>query len=46
MPVLSNGWSDDGGWTELWASAEPVVRPVLACACAGALGVATVTGWP
>jgi hypothetical protein len=46
MPVLSNAWSDDGGWTELWSAAEPVVRPLLACACTGALTVATLTGWP
>ena len=46
MPVLSNAWSDDGGWTELWSAAEPVVRPLLACACIGALTVATLTGWP
>jgi hypothetical protein len=45
MPVLSNAWSDDGRWTELWSAAEPVVRPVLACACVGALAVATLTGW-
>ena len=31
MPVLSNAWSDDGAWTEVWAAAEPVVRPLLAC---------------
>jgi hypothetical protein len=46
MPVVSNAWSDDGGWTELWTAAEPVVRPLLACACVGALTVATLTGWP
>jgi len=46
MPVLSNAWSDDGGWTELWSAAEPVLRPVLACASVGALTVATLTGWP
>ena len=46
MPVLSNAWSDDGGWTALWSSTEPVVRPLLALACAGALLVATLTGWP
>lgn len=45
MPVLSNAWSDDGGWTELWSSAEPVVRPLLACVCVGALAVATWTAW-
>ena len=43
MPVLSNAWSDDGGWTELWSSAEPVVRPLLACSCVGALAAATFT---
>ena len=31
MPVLSNAWSDDGAWTAVWAAAEPVVRPLLAC---------------
>jgi hypothetical protein len=45
MPVLSNAWSDDGGWTELWSSAEPVVRPLLACTCVGALAVATWAVW-
>ena len=45
MPVLSNGWSDDGAWTELWSAAEPVVRPILACAGVGALAVATLTAW-
>jgi hypothetical protein len=45
MPVLSNAWSDDGGWTELWAAAEPVVRPLLAVACVGALAAATVAAW-
>ena len=45
MPVLSNAWSDDGGWTEVWSAAEPVVRPVLVLSCAGALAVATLTGW-
>ena len=45
MPVLSNAWSDDGAWTEIWAAAQPVVRPLLAVACVGSLGVATVTEW-
>jgi hypothetical protein len=45
MPVLSNAWSDDGGWTEVWSAAEPVVRPLLACACVGAFAAATLTGW-
>jgi hypothetical protein len=45
MPVLSNAWSDDGAWTQVWAAAEPVVRPLLACACVGALAVATATAW-
>ncbi|WP_214366739.1 hypothetical protein [Pseudonocardia sp. H11422] len=40
MPLLSNGWSDDGSWTRLWARAEPVVRPLLALTCVGALTVA------
>lgn len=43
MPVLSNAWSDDGSWTEVWAATERVVRPVLACACVGALTVAALT---
>jgi hypothetical protein len=37
MPLLSNAWSDDGSWTELWARSEPVVRPLLALVCVGAL---------
>jgi hypothetical protein len=37
MPLLSNAWSDDGSWTRVWARSEPVVRPVLALACTGAL---------
>ena len=45
MPVLSNAWSDDGAWTEIWAAAQPVVRPLLAVACVGSLGAATVTEW-
>jgi hypothetical protein len=45
MPVLSNAWSDDGGWTEVWSAAESVVRPLLACVCVAALAVATLSGW-
>jgi hypothetical protein len=37
MPVLANAWSDDGGWSEVWAGAEPRVRPLLACAGVGAV---------
>jgi hypothetical protein len=40
MPLLSNGWSDDGSWTTVWASAERIVRPLLALTCIGALVVA------
>jgi hypothetical protein len=40
MPVLSNAWSDDGSWTQVWAGAERVVRPLLALTCVGALTVA------
>ena len=40
MPLLSNAWSDDGSWTEVWAGAERVVRPLLALTCVGALAVA------
>ncbi|GEL18496.1 hypothetical protein PA7_23330 [Pseudonocardia asaccharolytica DSM 44247 = NBRC 16224] len=42
MPLLSNAWSDDGGWSDLWARAEPVVRPALALTCVAALTVATL----
>ena len=45
MPVLSNAWSDDGGWTAVWVAAEPVVRALLACTCVGALTVATLAAW-
>ena len=46
MPVLSNAWSDDGSWTEVWSAAEPVVRPLLAVVCVGALAGSTFVGWP
>lgn len=36
MPLLSNAWSDDGGWSAVWSRAEPVVRPVLALAAVSA----------
>jgi hypothetical protein len=39
MPLQSNAWSDDGAWTAVWARSEPVVRPVLALVCVGALTV-------
>jgi len=37
MPLLSNAWSDDGAWTEVWARSEKVVRPLLAVVCVGTL---------
>ncbi|GAA0937018.1 hypothetical protein [Pseudonocardia zijingensis] len=40
MPLLSNAWSDDGSWTQVWARAERAVRPLLALTCVGALAVA------
>lgn len=40
MPLLSNAWSDDGGWTALWVRSEPVARPLLALTCVGTLTVA------
>jgi hypothetical protein len=40
MPLLSNAWSDDGSWTELWARSERVVRPLLALTCIGTLSTA------
>ncbi|MDN5748328.1 MAG: hypothetical protein L0H64_07455, partial [Pseudonocardia sp.] len=36
MPLLSNAWSDDGAWTQVWSRSESVVRPVLALAVVGA----------
>jgi hypothetical protein len=43
MPLESNAWSDDGTWSTVWERAEPVVRPVLAVACVGALVLAMLT---
>jgi hypothetical protein len=37
MPLLSNAWSDDGSWTVVWGRTEPLVRPLLALTCVGAL---------
>lgn len=39
MPLLSNAWSDDGGWTELWSRTERWVRPLLAVTVIGTLAV-------
>jgi hypothetical protein len=43
MPLLSNAWSDDGSWTGRWERSEPVVRPLLALTCVGALAAAVLT---
>jgi hypothetical protein len=43
MPLLSNAWSADGGWTELWGRSERLVRPVLALTATAALAVAMLT---
>jgi hypothetical protein len=40
MPVLSNAWSGDGSWTQVWAGAERVVRPLLALTCVASLTIA------
>ncbi|WP_219418072.1 hypothetical protein [Pseudonocardia nigra] len=45
MPLLSNAWSADGSWTEVWGRAEPVVRPLLALTATGALVVAMLSTW-
>lgn len=42
MPVLSNAWSDDGGWTEVWAGTEKLVRPLLTVTTIAALAVAAL----
>jgi len=43
MPLLSNAWSSDGAWTELWSRSERVVRPLLVLTCTGALTAAILT---
>ena len=43
MPLLSNAYADDGSWSSLWRSAEPVVRPLLAVTTAGALLLAVLS---
>ncbi|RZT84859.1 hypothetical protein EV383_1715 [Pseudonocardia sediminis] len=42
MPVLSNAWSDDGAWTEVWSGVEKTVRPLLAVTTTAALAVAVL----
>lgn len=37
QPLLSNAWSDDGGWAAVWDRAQHRVRAVLALAATGAL---------
>ncbi|MDN5931845.1 MAG: hypothetical protein L0I24_12420 [Pseudonocardia sp.] len=37
MPLLSNAWSDDGRWTEVWSRTQAWVRPVLALTVVGSL---------
>ncbi|MDN5860218.1 MAG: hypothetical protein L0H84_16530 [Pseudonocardia sp.] len=44
MPLESIAWSDDGAWSRVWSRAEPVVRPLLACVCVGALVLAMLAG--
>ncbi|WP_433279854.1 hypothetical protein ACQPZA_09530 [Pseudonocardia xinjiangensis] len=44
MPLLSNAWSDDGAWSELWARSERIARPLLALTCGGTL-VAAMLEW-
>lgn len=45
MPLLSNAWSADGAWTDVWSSSERVLRPVLALITVGCLAaVMIVTG--
>lgn len=42
MPLMSNAWSADGGWTGVWSSAERVVRPVLALITLGCLAAVMI----
>ncbi|WP_232662562.1 hypothetical protein [Pseudonocardia sp. TRM90224] len=39
MPLMSNAWSDDGSWTELWARWDAVARPLLALVAVAAFGL-------
>lgn len=40
MPMLSNAWSADGGWTEVWTRSERLVRPLLALTVVGTVAAA------
>lgn len=40
MPLLSNGWSEDGSWSELFARTERLVRALSTLVCVGGLAVA------
>ncbi|MBW0106905.1 hypothetical protein [Pseudonocardia sp. KRD291] len=42
MPLLSNAYSDDGSWTEVWSRVELLVRPLLAVTTVAALAVAAL----
>lgn len=43
MPLLSNAWSADGSWTQLWTRSEPLTRPLLALICTATLTFAMLT---
>ncbi len=42
MPLMSNAWSHDGAWTELWSRSEPMVRPLLALTAIGTLAAVSI----
>ncbi len=42
MPLLSNAWSDDGAWTEVWSATERALRPVLALITVASLGAVMI----